>query len=283
MTSSSLRQLLVHLDPTRAAGQRLAVARQLAAQHGAALAALYAGTPSFVGLPWSPEMAPEAAALLVEIDEQRRAEALRAFDQALAAPGPLALWAETGAVPVAVAFAEQAVFADLLVLGQPDPADPQASAVPPDFIFSVLSASGRPALVVPHIGTTGAIGERVAIAWKPTREAARAVAGALPLLQRASEVHVLAWGEEEAPEITGNRLDLEGYLRLHGLHPRWHRAGPEPQSQSMGELLLSAAFDVSADLLVMGCYGHSRAREWVLGGASRTVLESMTLPVLMAH
>jgi len=79
----------------------------------------------------------------------------------------------------------------------------------------------------------------------------------------------------------GKRLDLRGYLRLNGVEASWQEQGNE--TSALGELLLSRSFDLGADLLVMGCYGHSRAREWVLGGTSRTVLESMTLPVLMAH
>jgi len=99
-------------------------------------------------------------------------------------------------------------------------------------------------------------------------------------MQRARKVHILAWGQEEGG-VTGG-LDLDGYLKLRGIEPTWHReAAAEPGF--LGELLLSRAFDLEADLLVMGCYGHSRAREWVLGGTSRTILRSMTLPVLMAH
>jgi nucleotide-binding universal stress UspA family protein len=70
-------------------------------------------------------------------------------------------------------------------------------------------------------------------------------------------------------------------LRLRGIEANWHVRSGEPKD--LGDLLLSEAFDCQADLLVMGCYGHSRAREWVLGGVSRTILQSMTLPVLMAH
>jgi nucleotide-binding universal stress UspA family protein len=124
------------------------------------------------------------------------------------------------------------------------------------------------------------IGETAVIAWKPTREAALAISAAMPLLQRARRVHVLVWGREDAGE-GGHLLSLDGYLKLHGVDAVWHRHGAEPQA--LGELLLSRVCDLEADLLVMGCYGHSRAREWVLGGTSRTVLRSMTVPVLMVH
>ena len=88
----------------------------------------------------------------------------------------------------------------------------------------------------------------------------------------------MSWSREAERSFP---LNLDGYLRLHGVAAQWHHRGEEPAE--LGELLLSQAFDLGADLLVMGCYGHGRAREWMLGGVSRTVLRSMTLPVLMAH
>lgn len=279
--TATLKQLLVHLDATQATAHRLAAARRIADDHGAALAALYAASPSFVELPYAPELGPSLAASLVEVDEERRNRAAKAFDQAMAGPGTVASWAQTSEVPVIGAFAQQARFADLLVLGQRDRTDEAGAAVPPDFPEAVLVASGRPAIVIPSIGWTGAIGETVAIAWKDTPESARALAAAMPFLERASRVHVLTWGEPGEPAVGGKQLDLDGYLRVHGIEASFHRGGPEPEA--IGELLLSRAFDLSADLLVMGCYGHGRAREWVLGGASRTILQAMTLPVLMAH
>jgi nucleotide-binding universal stress UspA family protein len=108
-----------------------------------------------------------------------------------------------------------------------------------------------------------------------------AVVAALPILRQAKKVHVLCWDEEESPSVHGAPLDLVGYLRQHGVEVDWRHGGPAPEK--LGDELLSRTFDLGADLLVMGCYGHSRAREWVLGGTSRSILASMTLPVLMAH
>jgi len=277
----SCRQILVHVDATRAAPLRLALARRLAEQQGAALAALYAATPVFVQIPYSPEGVPGVVAALAQIEDERRTAARRIFDETLRSPGPVATWAETSDVPVVGAFAEQAFCADLLVLGQRDPDDVAASAVPADFPAAVLIASGRPGVIVPCRGWNGPVARTVAIAWRPTSESARAVLAALPLLQQAAKVHVLTWGDAAGPTVRGSALELAGYLRLHGVEATWHRGGPEPDG--LGDLLLSRCFDLGADLLVMGCYGHSRARQWVLGGVSRTILESMTLPVLMAH
>lgn len=276
---TTLTQLLVHLDASPQAAQRLEAACRIGQAHGAAVTGLYAVTPSFVALPFAPEVGPGVAAALREIDDELRTRARATFDRVLAKLGMQAAWAEVGDDPIMGVFAQQALYADLLVLGQHDPASTPATGVPVDFAESVMVASGKPALILPYIGASS-IGDTMVLAWKPTREAARAVSAALPMLQRARRVHVLSWsGTDEA--VSGQRLDLDSYLKLHGVEATWHRETGEPELP--GELLLSRAFDLEADLLVMGCYGHSRAREWVLGGTSRTVLRSMTLPVLMAH
>ncbi|MDP3761457.1 MAG: universal stress protein [Ramlibacter sp.] len=277
----TIKQLLVHLDATARSARRLEVACSIAKANGAAVTALYAVTPAVLELPYVPEAGPSVATALADIDEQRRATVRAAFDKARdSLQAPLS-WSELGDAPMLPAFARQALYADLLVLGQHDPSDAAAAGVPGDFPETVMATSGKPALILPYAPFPATVGQTVALAWKPTRESARALMAAIPLLQRARRVHVLSWPTEE-DDIKGDRLDLAGYLKARGIEPTWHReGGGEPSF--LGELLLSRAFDVDADLLVMGCYGHSRAREWVLGGTSRTVLQSMTLPVLMAH
>ena len=279
--NGSLAQLLVHMDALPNAQQRLEAARRLGQAQGAAVTALYAVMPRFVQLPFAPEIGPGIAASLQDIDDQQRRLARSAFDQALATPGTAVEWAEIRDDPMMAAFAQQAFYADLMVLGQHDPSTDPSSGVPSDFAENVMLMSGKPALILPYAGLPPAvIGETVVIAWKPVREAARAVGAAMPLLKRARRVVILSWaGDDE--NVAGKRLDLRGYLRLNGVEASWQEQGNE--TSGLGELLLSRSFDLGADLLVMGCYGHSRAREWVLGGTSRTVLESMTLPVLMSH
>jgi len=279
--NGSLAQLLVHMDALPQAQQRLEAARRLGQAQGAAVTALYAVMSRFVELPFAPEIGPGIASALQDIDDQQRRLARSAFDQALATPGTAVEWAEIRNDPMMAAFAQQALYADLMVLGQHDPSTDASSGVPSDFVENVMLMSGKPALILPYAGMLPAvIGDTVVIAWKPAREAARAVSAAMPLLKRARRVVILSWaGDDE--NVVGKRLDLRGYLRLNGVEASWQEQGNE--TSALGELLLSRSFDLGADLLVMGCYGHSRAREWVLGGTSRTVLESMTLPVLMAH
>jgi nucleotide-binding universal stress UspA family protein len=277
---TSYAQLLVHLDPSPHAEQRLVLARMLALQHDAAWTALYAVTPSFVELPFAPEVGPGFVAALRGIDDERLAQAHAVYQRALAGSAQRATLAELRDEPIVTAFAQQALYADLLILGQHDAANPQDAHVPFDFVEAVLAGSGKPALVLPYAGAPADLAQTVVIAWKATREAARAVAAALPLLQRAQRVQVLSWAGADEP-IDGAPLNLRGYLELHGVKAEWQDQGKEPHE--LGEMLLSRACDLGADLLVMGCYGHSRTREWVLGGTSRTVLRAMTVPVLLSH
>ena len=279
---TSLTQLLVHLDATPQAARRLEVARQIAQAHDAAITVLYAVTPSLLDIPFVSEAGPSVATILRALDDEHHARARAAFGQSLESPGIHAIWAEVRGEPIMAAFAQQSLFADLLVLGQYEPDSVQPSGVPSDFAEALMATSGKPALIIPYTVVPAAGYETVVIAWKPTREAARAVSAAMPMLQAARQVHVVSWsGAQETIKIDGDRLTLDGYLKQRGVQAVWHRQDDEPKA--FGELLLSQAFDLQADLLVMGCYGHSRAREWVLGGASRTVLRSMTLPVLMSH
>lgn len=274
------QQLLVHMDATERCRTRLDLACTLARQQGTALHALYAATSSMAVLGYSGIVTPDLVATLVALDTQRRDRARAIFDQTVQRAGITAGWGEVNEQPVLDAFARQALFADIVVLGQHEPSSSTSPEVPPDFVTSVLTASGKPCLVLPYAGQFASVGSRVVIAWKESREAARAVTAALPMLRLAQEVHVLTWAAAE-PGIYGDALDLKGYLHLHGVAAKWHAQAAEPEQ--LGDLLLSQTYDLGADLLVMGCYGHSRAHEWMLGGVSRTVLQTMTLPVLMAH
>jgi nucleotide-binding universal stress UspA family protein len=146
--------------------------------------------------------------------------------------------------------------------------------VAPDFVPRVVIESGKPALVVPCTEVTvqrEGFGT-VLVAWKESREAARALSAAMPLLLRADAVHVaLDGGVAEA-----QRALLLRFLQSHGVEAQVHAvSGPSAQA---GAGLLSRAATLNADLMVMGCYGHSRGRELVLGGATRTVLHEMTIP-----
>jgi len=236
-----------------------------------------------------------AGVLLQEAEAERRRGARGLYDREAMRPGAPMRWHDTtepgntGWGAASTAFSARALCTDLVVLGQRDPEDALAWGVPADFVPAVVADSGRPVLVVPRVGHYDVIGRRVLVAWKPAREAARALATALPLLRQAEHVEVAHWresGEARVPladtdDSRAQSSALEDWLQAHGVRARHTQQGDA--HADIGEQLLSLAAHVDADLLVMGCYGRSRTREWLLGGATRTVLQSMTLPVWMAH
>lgn len=276
---NALRRLLVHIDGSPRSAERVALARLLAQAHGASVEAVFAVTPAWIEVPLSALGDAGGAVLLQEAEASRRRDARALFEKHNQGPGPLMSWDEGGAEAATAAFVARALCSDLVILGQRDREDPLSWGVPADFVPSVLADSGRAALVVPRHGSVATPGRRVLVAWKASREAARALSAALPLMQAADQVDVALWREPSAANEGEERL--LAWLQAHGLSPRLHREGPA--DGQIGERLLSLAADLSSDLLVMGCYGHTRAREWLLGGATRTVLDSMTVPVLMAH
>jgi nucleotide-binding universal stress UspA family protein len=138
-------------------------------------------------------------------------------------------------------------------------------------------------LVVPYIGARPTLGDNVLVAWDGGREASRAIADAFPLLERARRVTVIAVSRDEAAAADASPAEarLGAWLREHGVKVEIarHAVG----DVSAGEWLLSRAADLGSDLIVMGGYGHTRVRELILGGVTRTMLQSMTVPVLMSH
>ncbi|MBC7993534.1 MAG: universal stress protein [Rhizobacter sp.] len=276
---SPIKSILLHLDASPRSALRLDVARQLARRHEAAVTCLFGVTSNFVEMPFSVAESAEASAMVLKLDAGRRERALALFTRAAQAEGPAISWSELGTEPVIWGLTQQALYADLMVLGQHDAG---TRDVPADLIESVLIGSGKPALIVPYAGEVKTVGQNILVAWSPSRESARALNAALPLLQKAQQVHVVTWSDEtSAPQAASERRQIEQHLAAHGVRATLHWYGDSPGNA--GDRLLSLTTDLGNDLLVMGCYGHSRARELVLGGATRTVLKSMTLPVLMAH
>jgi nucleotide-binding universal stress UspA family protein len=273
-----MKSLLVHIDGSDRCGVRLQLARGLALQHQAHLLALFAMMPPMLQTAYPVQAEEIPLELLDRLHRTVRDKSVKIYESSSCiAP---AVWAETGLWddPVA-ALTDQAAYADLVVLGQHDP-DASGEVVPADFATQVLVESGRPGIVVPYAGHFPSVGERVLVAWKRSPQAARALSASLPLLRRAAQVTVIEW-DAEPPSCRGAALDIELYLRLQGVTAEIER-GPGGE-EDVGERLLSKATEVGADLLVMGCYGHSRAREFLMGGATRTVMRSMTIPVLFCH
>ena len=274
---TTLRSLLLQLDATPASVARLEFARRVALRHESALCAMFVASRIEESTPWPACEVSTALQQQMERGDIHRATCL--FDDALAEGVRPVRWLSSG-VDAVGAFCRQALYADLLVLGQHDSSAGSLSVLPSNFVDSVLMTSGKPALILPLTGDFGTAERDVLIGWNATPQAARAVTAALPWLRLARRVHVLEATGSAAPPHAGD-LDIVQYLHLHGIVATLHR-GPAAPTDA-GHVLLSFAGAVGADLLVMGCYGHHRARELVLGGATRTVLRAMTLPVLMAH
>ncbi len=275
----SYKTLLVHVDSGERTPARLEFALQLARRNEAHLVGVHA-----ISVPRIPAYAAvEGGDLMREYQEKalqdlsKRARDL--FDRVVGASGYGSVeWRESRG-DAADVVPLHARYADLVILGQANGAE--SSGVEPDFVDRVLLAAGRPVLVIPYAGRFAEVGTRALVAWNASREATRAVTDALPLLARASEVNVVAFNPQGAPHGEVPGADIALFLARHGVKVTVsHERGTDIDA---GNLLLSRASDLDANLLVMGAYGHSRMQELILGGATRTILQSMTLPVLMSH
>jgi nucleotide-binding universal stress UspA family protein len=274
-----LKDLLVHVDNDPACGARLDVAAALAAKHEAHLTGLHP-----MGWPRLPGYV-EVELPRTFLDEQRRQleglarQAETRFHEGARRRGLHGEWrVDTGDIVGITKL--HARYADLTVVGQGidlKDAPYELAFLPQELALGV----GRPVLVVPRYGTFDTVGERVLVAWNGSREATRAVHDALPLLKLARNVTVLSIDPERD---TGDRTpsaDIALHLARHGVPAE--SMSTLGLDISVGDLLLSRAADLGADLIVMGAYGHSRVRELVLGGATRHILQHMTVPVLMSH
>ncbi|MEI5999996.1 universal stress protein [Paraburkholderia bengalensis] len=173
--------------------------------------------------------------------------------------------------------------ADLIVAGQADVVDPE-SFVAEQFIENLVMAAGRPVLVVPSSGSFTECGKHILIAWDASREATRAIHDALPFLSNASKVTLVTVNAERdapgCPRIPG--ADIALTLARHGVKVEVRDIAAEGGTP-VGDVLLSQVSDLGCDMIVMGAYAHTRLRDLVMGGATRTLLRSMTVPVLFSH
>jgi nucleotide-binding universal stress UspA family protein len=167
---------------------------------------------------------------------------------------------------------------DLSVVEQ---AEPETSAIEEKIIEAVLFDSGRPVIVVPYIQKAPLKLDHVMVCWDGSRASSRAIADAMPFLERARSVEVVIVANERGKQDEIEGADMGQHLARHGLTVEVKRivAG----EIDVADVLLSHAADAETDFVVMGGYGHSRLREFVLGGVTRSILRTMTAPVLMSH
>jgi len=277
------KTLLVHFNDSRRAKLLLAPASALAEAFQAHVIGLSVAPPAAVIAMGAPEAAPVVVDEHVKLYRQDNAALRAQFDAAMRGRTFTHEWRDVDAGPYGVAdrVLADARTADLVIAAQTDPQWPASDLL--DVADRLAVESGRPVLIIPNSGAPERLGARVLVAFNHRREAARAAFDALPILIGAEEVKVV-WVNPQSEDAAAQTVpagDICAALARHGV-----KAGASEERtprRSVGETLLEAAHGMGADLLVMGCYGHARLREFVFGGASRHVLANMDLPVLMSH
>lgn len=268
------RDILVHVgsDETPA----LAAAIDFARRQDARLIGLGIRPPVWkaYGLHSLPKSAIEA---LERANDEEMADAKRRFEQTVERFGYTghSEWRSSQGDMV-TALAVHGRYADAIVVDQSDPKwEPSLLALAPELTLT----SGRPVLVIPYTGVSAVPCDHIVVAWNASREAARAVADAMPLLQVARKVSVLAVTPPKRDQVPG--MDIARHLAGHDVRADVVvREAPDPDVPAE---ILNFIADRGGDLLVMGCYGHARFQEMIFGGVTRSLLRSMTVPVLMSH
>ena len=276
------RSLLVLLDSSPLCATRVDSAIRIATSFEAHLVAL--APTGIVDMPVATESAASLAEYVTLARNTLRAEAaqsVEAFRQSCRAAGFQSFETHVDDEGKARSLVSHAHCSDLTVLSQADPSSPGYAAMR-ETVEQVILYSARPTLVLPYAGRFDQLGSIAMVAWDNSREAARAVSDALPFLRHAEAVHVVSWQEQRDDE-DGMRPSLDAlqrWLMWQGVTAEIH---VERSSIAIAQAMLSRAADLRADLIVMGAYGHARWSERLLGGATRGLLESMTVPVLMSH
>lgn len=273
---TGIKHIVAHVDGGAHDQSVLRLAAALAGRFGAALEAVFANVPPFVPASIDGMLTPAIIEAQQKIYRER-ADRAKAAVAAVALPQGKPAWTERDGMPADAVIA-RGRYADLVVMAQPAPEETDV-ATDYDSPAAVVMALGRPLLMVPYAGTFADAGKRVLMAWSGTRESARAAADALPFLAGAAEVRVL--NVNPATNAAPVEADMKRWLAEHGVNAVTNVVHSD--DLEVGDVLLSAAADMSADLIVMGAYGRSRLRELILGGATHAILKHMTAPVLMSH
>ena len=279
----SYRTILVHVDNAKNAATRIRLAAQLAESENAHLVGTaMTGIPRYMyaGSPF--DLSGNLVTEYLRFGSKNADDALTAFDELTTRLGVRSVERRRCDEDEYEGLCVQARYADLLVIGQANPHDHGEGGLLLRLPEHLLLHCGRPLLIVPYTGDFPTVGTRALIAWNGSVEAARAVTAALPMLRRAQKVTVALFnakaGSDEHGEEPG--ADIAQYLARHGVQVE---VDAYLAPADAGDAILSLAASTASDLLVMGGYGHTRLRESMMGGATRTILSSMTLPVLMAH
>lgn len=275
------KNILVHVDGTERTAARVRLATNLATGSDAQVTGTFVVPDPYAGAYMAGGYVP------VEIFEQQRDEARKAaetasgvFEDIVGKAGIHSEWrVEEG--DVASVLARHARYADLVVVGKGDPED-LVRFPNPELGGDLAMTSGRPVLVVPNAGNFDIVGKRVLVCWNASREAARAVQDAMPILEKADKVTVLSVN----PTKSGDHGDIPGadialHLARHGI--KAEATSTSADGIEVADAILARASDLGVDLIVSGAFGHSRTREWVFGGVTESMMRNMTVPTMMSH
>jgi nucleotide-binding universal stress UspA family protein len=281
----SYKTILVHVDQSSHAPKRIRLAASLAVKENAHLiGAAATGVSQFIaGSGFAADMGVNLTVQLatqLDVIHHQAQAALKNFEQIVQEFNVRSFETTLINDESGAAISIRGRYSDLVIIGQTDLNEPSPS-VPPDFSEYVMMNCSRPVLIIPHTGQYEQIGRKILVAWNESAESSRALTAAIPLLKKADIVE-LATLIQNPEDTVGGRTgaDIALYLARHGIKVN---VIAQKAEIDVGNTLLSLACDLNSDLLVMGGYGHSRFREILLGGVTRTIFSSMTLPVLMAH
>jgi len=276
------KNILIHLDHSSGCANRLEIAFGLARKFDAQVTGLFV-VPNYI-VPSYVE-AQISVDLITDVTEKAMAKASetlagyqkQAEDAGVDMQGHVI---EGQLIPI---LREHSKYADLLVLGQDHPDDPDNASY--GLADALLFEGGCACLMVPHSGKLATPGERVLLTWNATRESARALREAMPLLSSAETVVVLSSepndGDDDLARGHPHARELERFLRSHGIESV--SSGISDPDLNTTDAIIGQAVEMNADLIVMGAYGHARLREIILGGVTRDLLKQSQLPLLLAH
>ncbi len=280
----SYKDLMVHLDGSKACAYRIEAAVALAKRKearvtGVALA-LKSTISTYIGID-IPSSLTEAQQEIVHKVAQTAVENFKnAANAAGVSHASEIVACSATKAPARLSF--HARHKDISFIGQPNP-DEQGVSFQESLLEGVLFGSGRPVYIVPYIGRPNVRVRKAVIAWDGGKKAVRAVNDAIPLLQGRSEAIVLVINPESRQSVHGDNpgSDIAAHLERHGIKTSVDRQTfPDISPDTV---ILNYLADSGADLLIMGAYGHSRLREKAFGGVTNTILHQMTAPVLMSE
>jgi nucleotide-binding universal stress UspA family protein len=278
----SYKTILVHVDRSKHAAARIKIAAQLAMADNAHLVgAAMTGISRFLYQDNAMDINQTIIAAQLEGLNQVANEALAQFESIARQVGVLSYEKRLVNDEPEGGLAMQARYSDLVVVSQTD-RDELVSAIESDLPEYVMLNCARPVLIVPHAGQFNQIGTNVLVAWDGSIEATRAISNAMPLLKRAKNVTVALFNPSSQLDVHGEQpgADIGLFLARHKIAINVVERNTQVD---VADALLSMAADLQSDMIVMGGYGHTRFREVVVGGVTMSILNSMTVPVLMSH